>query len=293
MISSKPLFGIETIVVKEPVKTYENALFVIEQLIEKGCDRDTVLVGCGGGSVTDLTGFVGSIFLRGISVILIPTTLLAMVDASIGGKNSIDTPFGKNLIGTFYLPENIIIDTAFLDTLPQKEWNHGMAEILKLGLVYDKELLLPASPLDLITKAVHGKLAITSVDFKDTHLRRILNFGHTIGHALETGSGYAIPHGEAVALGCMTEAFFSYKLGYLDPLSFEKILSLYTSWKLPSTYCREKTMAALQKDKKNKGGNIRSVLIDAIGHALAFNKEYCHPLPNTLILEGLSWLEKQ
>lgn len=268
------------------------------ELFRMGCGRDTILIALGGGSITDLVGFVASIYLRGVFLILVPTTLLAMVDAAIGGKTSIDTMFGKNQIGTFYYPKAIIADVNVLKTLPEKEWANGLIEVLKMGLVFDKSIWdiakKSSKSRELISKAVQGKITITERDPTEQGLRRILNFGHTIGHALEQVAEYTISHGEAVAIGSLAEAHLSMQLGYLPRGEFEEIQSLYSSFslQLPKLYTRRSFFKAVAYDKKKLSDKVRFVLIDKIGHALPFEGAYCRPVIEEELKPTLDWMEK-
>jgi len=282
----------------ELAKRLETATHLIDQLLQMGVDKETTVIALGGGVTIDLVGFVASICLRGLPLILIPTTLLAMVDAAVGGKTAIDTAFGKNLIGTLYDPEAIVIDVSFLKTLPEKEWMNGLGEILKMGLIYDPSILALAekNPKDqaLVVRAVEGKIAIVEQDPKERGLRRILNFGHTIGHALETVSQYEIAHGEAVAIGSLAESYLSMRLGYLSKEEFDQIEKLYKRLplQLPRLYAQEKLLDAFRYDKKNINGQVRVVLIDRIGHAMEFDGNYCLAVSQERLKETLDWLEK-
>jgi 3-dehydroquinate synthase len=258
-----------------------------------GAERDTTLLALGGGTITDLVGFVASIYMRGIAHILLPTTLLAIVDAAIGGKTGIDLPIGKNLLGTLHSPIAIFADLATLRTLPEAEWFNGLAEMLKLGLIADAALWQRASHNSkdpaLIRQAIQGKIDIVARDPTELGLRRILNFGHTIGHALEAATGYTIPHGRAVALGCLVECDLSRRLGYLSENVFEAIYAVYRRFALhwPGVDLHE----ALRHDKKKAAGEVRFVCIDAIGHALPFDGAYCRPVPAPILQETLDWME--
>lgn len=279
----------------ERAKSQETAIHLMEQLFQLGADRESTLIGLGGGAATDLIGFVASIYMRGLPLILIPTTLLGAVDAVIGGKTAIDTSFGKNLIGTLYHPQAIFIDLNLFQTLPEKERLNGMAEILKMGLIYDRSLWAKESSPALILKAIRAKISIIEQDAKDHSLRRILNFGHTIAHALETVSGYAMDHGEAVALGSLVESHLSRTLGYLSDNDFneiERVLSCFPL-KLPKNYSRSKLFEAMKHDKKRGGGAPRFVLIDRIGHAIAFDGAYCRPVSPSELEPSLDWMEGQ
>jgi 3-dehydroquinate synthase len=215
--------------------------------------------------------------MRGVPLILIPTTLLAMVDAAIGGKTGLDTPYGKNLIGAFYPPEAIFIEPHFLTSLPEKEMKNGQSEIVKYGLIWNEDILEMDLP-NAIAASIEAKLEIVKQDPYEKGLRRILNFGHTIGHALEHLCG--LSHGEAVALGCFAESRLSWMHGYLkewkevskpfpkfDPVKLKQVLTL---------------------DKKAKGGIPRFVMLDRIGHCLEFGGEYCSP--THLLDELIDWM---
>lgn len=275
----------------EKAKTQETVTYLTSELFKMGCGRDTLLVALGGGVTTDLVGFVASIYMRGVPLILIPTTLLAIVDAAIGGKTAIDTPYGKNLIGTIYSPKAIFADLDMLKTLPEKEWFNGLAEILKMGLIYDASILEITDP---IFKAMQGKIAIVEQDPTEQALRRILNFGHTIGHALEMVTHYEMAHGEAVALGCLVESHLSMHLGYLPEKDFGQIQAMYScfSLKLPKPYTRAKLLSAMGHDKKKALGEIRFVLIDRIGHAIPFEGGYCRAIPPDELEPTLNWMER-
>lgn len=281
----------------EKGKTLETATFLMDQLFQMGCDRNTLLIALGGGMTTDLVGFIASIYMRGIPVILIPTTLVGIVDASIGGKTAINAPYGKNLIGTIYPPKAVFADLTLLDTLPKKEWFNGLAEILKMGLVYDPTLLEMSQKNiedpELIFRAIQGKAAIVTQDLKELGLRHILNFGHTIGHALETVSEYEISHGEAVALGCLAEAHLSMHLGYLEKKDFEQIEAIYLSFPLsfPKKYERAKFLSVMNHDKKKRLGTVRFVLIEAIGRAIPFEGTYCRFVTDSELEPTLAWIE--
>jgi len=208
----------------ESSKNYKTVLDISAQLMESGADRETMLIALGGGVVGDLVGFVASIFMRGIPYLQVPTTLVGQVDSSIGGKTGVDLPVGKNLLGTFYQPRAVFVNLAFLGTLPEKEFNNGLAEIIKYGAIDDEKIL---DVLDTHMEAVRGKdstvlmgiienccqikKSIVEIDEREHGLRRILNFGHTIGHALEALSKYKLAHGEGVAIGMVAAARISEK----------------------------------------------------------------------------------
>ncbi len=291
--------GYELILVPsgEKHKTRETKQALEDELLKRNLGHDSLLVGMGGGVTTDLVGFVASTYMRGIPLVFIPTTLLAMVDAAIGGKTSVDTPFGKNLIGTFYLPKAIFIDINFLKSLPEKEMKNGLSEILKYGLIantmiwekcdnWQKEIPF------LVQASIACKIKIVEQDFEEkTGLRRILNFGHTIGHALELVSHFQMAHGEAVALGCMAESYLSHLLGFLPDEILQRILNRYQT--LGYSFQKFDTKAflhALTMDKKAKGGEPRFVAIDRIGHCVSFNGEYCTPVRKGDLERMVEWM---
>lgn len=269
-----------------------------DELFKHKLARDDLLIAIGGGTLTDLVAFTASTYMRGISLILIPTTLLSMVDAAIGGKTGIDTPYGKNLIGTFYLPDAIFIDVEFLKTVPAKELRNGLSEILKYGLILDPLIWeqaknWEANLLRLIQASVQSKCKVVEADFEEkTGLRRILNFGHTVGHALEFLSHYQMSHGEAVALGCMAESYLSHILGYLSKDNLDEILKTYNHLCYPFKQMDfSKLVDAMNRDKKGKMGEARFVLIDQIGRAIHFDGEYCRTVPKEKIEEMISWIK--
>lgn len=280
-------------------KTQDVSNDLINTLFKMKAPKETTLVAIGGGATTDLVGFAASIYMRGIPTVLIPTTLLGAVDASIGGKTAIDTPFGKNLIGTLHHPKAIFTDFDTFQTLPESEWFNGWAEILKMGLIQRTSLwnlgFEKRNDPALIINAIEAKIAVVEQDPKEKGLRRILNFGHTIGHALEAISDYQIPHGQAVAIGCAAEAHLSMQLDYLSKEEFAQIETTYLSFelKLPKNYDRSKLLGAMAHDKKRAAGELRFVLIDKIGHALPFEGAYCRPVEARALEPTLDWMEKR
>jgi 3-dehydroquinate synthase len=269
--------------------------------------RDTLLVAIGGGVVTDLGGYLASTFNRGISLVLVPTTLLGMVDAAIGGKTGVNTPFGKNLIGTFYPPKHIFIDTSLLSTLPEREWRNGMAEIVKCGLISspplfqklfthqakwqsrDREFLQ-----EIIYDSISIKKEVVESDFQETGVRRVLNFGHTIAHAIETLENYRISHGEAVAIGMLVESYLSYRMGLLHKQEWERIepiLQLFNfSLQISPSITLERIHSCMSTDKKAKGARPRFVLLQEIGKVEPFDQAYCTEIEEPLLNEGLTWM---
>lgn len=281
-----------------PEKTREAKQALEDLLFSKKLGKDSVIVALGGGSLTDLVAFTASTYMRGVSLVLIPTTLLGMVDAAIGGKTGVDTPFGKNLVGTFYLPKAVFIEESFLKTLPEKEMKNGLSEILKYGLIADAALWKAAAHWKeklafLIHSSIRLKCQIVESDFEEkTGLRRILNFGHTVGHALERISNYQMPHGEAVALGSMAESALSHFLGYMAKDVLDEILARYRTLGYAFRKVDLKNLQQyMSMDKKTKKGEARFVLIDRIGHALAFDGEYCRTVPQKEIDRMIEWMQ--
>jgi 3-dehydroquinate synthase len=287
----------------EASKNIQTSLRLVEKLIALGADRHSALIALGGGVTGDMTGFIASIYMRGLPFFQIPTSLMAQVDSSIGGKTGIDIPAGKNLLGTFYQPQAVFIDLSFLQTLPDIEFNNGLSEILKHGIIEDPQLLTSLEEETqavkkrdvkllekIITKSCRIKKRIVEMDEKEGGLRRILNFGHTLGHAVEAESGYILPHGQAVAIGMVYAATLSEKLKYLSSTDRERIESLIKSFDLPHRIPRDletkALMSRLTKDKKKEGALIPFVLLKKIG--LPFiNGE----ISNTIIRETIEALK--
>jgi len=271
-----------TVAAGEATKNMETALSVMKKLLELGADRTSVIIALGGGVIGDLTGFIASVFMRGIPCIQIPTTLMAQVDSSIGGKTAVDLPEGKNLVGTFYQPQAIYIDLKFLETLPEKEMKNGLAEIIKSGIIEDIGLfnLLEAETkaiagrdrkilATIVEKACRVKKGIVEMDEREKGLRRILNFGHTLGHALEAESHYELSHGEAVSIGMVAAARISEKLYDLPSEDRERIEALIAAighpTRIPPSLATDGILERVKMDKKRVGNTIHFVLIKKIG----------------------------
>jgi len=267
----------------EIYKDYFWAYHILTQLLELGLDRKSCLIALGGGVIGDITGFVASIYMRGIPYIQIPTTLLSQVDSSVGGKTAVNHPLGKNMIGSFWQPSLVWIDVNTLDTLPEREFISGMAEVIKYGIIWDKDffdylesnrekilkkdkdLLIPA-----IKRACEIKAEVVSKDERESSLRAILNYGHTIGHAIETLTGYTTYlHGEAISIGMVYEAKLSNILGFLEKESLERIKNILKNLGLPTILPINIDTTAMVKtillDKKNIEGKIRMVIPESIG----------------------------
>ena len=273
----------------ESSKSLETMQDLASRLFRSGYGRDTTIIGLGGGMICDLTGFLASIFCRGVPFILIPTTLLAMVDASIGGKTGVNLPEGKNLLGSTTFPEKVILKPAFLKTLPDIEWENGIIEILKAGLLDDPALFYHLQHLTvetLIERAIEVKRRIVARDPYEQGCRALLNFGHTIGHALEALSGYALSHGRSVAAGIVLESRLSHAMGLLPLDDLEIIESHFP--KVEIDFEPAEILRQLRIDKKSRGGTPHFVLLENIGKPHVKEGKFCHPVSENLLLEILS-----
>jgi 3-dehydroquinate synthase len=262
----------------EKAKTLDCMEHLWKELIEKGFDRRSVLIAMGGGAICDAAGFAASCYMRGIDTVYIPTTLLGMVDAAIGGKTAINQGSHKNVIGSFHLPKKILLCSKFLESLPERELASGMAELIKTAVVASGglfERLENDASIDLlIEQCAKIKLEIVAEDFRDQGIRAHLNWGHTVGHALEGITGYTRwLHGEAVAIGMSCEAFISWKLGYADQNFYERQNRLIQKYKLPTILPDDIDLDALvtlmKRDKKALQGKIGLILAREIGTVLS------------------------
>ncbi|AKK06041.1 3-dehydroquinate synthase [Corynebacterium mustelae] len=264
----------------EAGKTLRVAESCWDQLGDKSFGRRDVVIGLGGGAATDLAGFVAATWMRGIAVLQVPTTLLAMVDAAVGGKTGINTAAGKNLVGAFHEPRGVYIDLDLLQSLPQDELVAGSAEIIKTGFIADPEILnlyeqhpdqclsvegyLP----ELITRSVRVKASVVGQDLKEAGLREILNYGHTFGHAIELVENFRWRHGCAVAVGMIFIAELSHRRGLIDEQLLRRHYDILASIGLPTSYDArdfDALYGAMTKDKKNRDGNIRFVALESVG----------------------------
>jgi len=272
----------KTVVLKpgEQFKNQKSVDEIINQLIALNADRQTFIVGVGGGVVTDIAGFAASIYMRGIKFGFVPTSILGMVDASIGGKNGIDVGVYKNLVGVIRHPEFLLYDYSFLETLPDSEWINGFAEIIKHSCIKDEKMfdvLEHKSFTDFQgSKEEIGELIGSNVDIKyhvvandefETGERKLLNFGHTIGHAIENTS--KLPHGSAISIGMVAAGIISEKINGFSHFETEKIKQLLSKYQLPVAFDfdREKTWDILLHDKKKAGNDMNFVVLDKIGKA--------------------------
>ncbi len=270
----------------EQEKNWASLMKIFDFLMEHKCDRKTTLVALGGGVIGDMTGYAAASFMRGVPFVQVPTTLLAEVDSSVGGKTGINHPLGKNMIGAFYQPEAVIADTKTLDTLPDRELVAGLAEVIKYGAIIDRPFFewlegnigkLLARDREALAYAIRRsceiKADIVRQDEREsTGLRAILNFGHTFGHAIEAGLGYGEwLHGEAVGCGMVMAADLSCRMGWLDTALRDRIVALVEKAGLPvvsPTLGTERWVELMQVDKKNAGGEIQFVLLRTLGEAV-------------------------
>lgn len=263
--------GVVTIPAGERSKTADTVMRICSELFSTGIKRGDLIVGVGGGLVGDTAGFAAAIYLRGVAFISVPTTVISQTDSAYGGKTGVDLPEGKNLLGVFCHPKAVICDTSFLDALGESEIASGMGEIIKYGAIADPailEELRPGAPSDeLVARCVGIKRRFVEKDEFDLGERRILNFGHTLGHAFETASGYTLPHGQAVALGMLAITRFGERIGVTDSGVYGKIaeacerVGLDTRWeeRLPAA------LGFVAADKKSDGESVSAVLLERLG----------------------------
>jgi 3-dehydroquinate synthase len=285
-------YQVETVILPdgEQYKTLEHVATIFTALLEKKFGRNATLIALGGGVIGDMGGFAAACYQRGIPFVQIPTTLLAQVDSSVGGKTGVNHPLGKNMIGAFYQPQAVIADTTVLDTLDNRQFAAGLAEVIKYGLIADAQFFAwleqNATKLVARDKAALGyaiekscatKARIVAEDEFESGVRATLNLGHTFGHAIETGTGYGeYLHGEAVAIGTCQAADLSKRLGWLNDADVARIMKIFTQVNLPTTPPKNLTTARyielMSVDKKNVDGAIRVIGLEKIGTAsLPFN----------------------
>ncbi|UCD72150.1 MAG: 3-dehydroquinate synthase [Syntrophobacterales bacterium] len=281
--------GIKTDVIAidpgEDSKQWKTVQWIFERLIALGFDRKSALIALGGGVLGDVTGFVASLYMRSIPYAQVPTTLLAQVDSCLGGKTGIDLPQGKNLLGTFYQPSRVYVDTSILGTLPYEEIQNGLAEVIKTAVVRDRGLFQLLENRhdaivdekrdaleEVVARCCRIKSDVVMADERDTGLRRILNFGHTVGHAIEAYTNYRVPHGMAVSMGMAAEAVLSTRMKMLQPEEKQRVLQLLKRYDLPAlipaSYDTEKLIGIMHSDKKAEDGRIAVVLPKTIGDAM-------------------------
>jgi shikimate kinase/3-dehydroquinate synthase len=266
----------------EQYKTQESLMLVFDALLANKCDRKTTLVALGGGVIGDLTGYAAASYMRGVPFVQLPTTLLAQVDSSVGGKTGINHPLGKNMIGAFYPPRAVLADTATLATLPARELAAGLAEVIKHGAIIDADFFDwiennidklvardQAALAQAIARSCEIKAEVVRQDEREGGLRAILNFGHTFGHAIEAGLGYGVwLHGEAVGCGMVMAADLSRRMGHIDEATVRRVRALVAAAGLPTVapdLGAERWLELMEVDKKNEGGEIKFILLKPLG----------------------------
>ncbi len=277
-----------------------------DRLLQADFGRDSAIVALGGGVTGDLAGFVAATFQRGIPYVQVPTTLLAMIDSSVGGKTGVDTSFGKNLVGAFHQPAVVVTDGKTLETLPKSHISAGMAEAIKHGAIADasyvswivskRNAILSCdieTLMEVVRRSIKIKAAIVAEDEKESGRRAVLNFGHTVAHALEAASEFRLLHGEAVGLGMLAEAKLGYRLGVTDSSAFGIIREALEAVELPITMPQvpalESIVEAMVKDKKVRQGNIRFSFLDCTGESHQEPAgEWTRGAPKNAILEALT-----
>jgi 3-dehydroquinate synthase len=284
----------------EAHKTREEWARLTDELLDAGCGRDTTVVALGGGVVGDLAGFVAATFMRGVPVVQCPTSLLAMIDASIGGKTGVDTAAGKNLVGAFHPPAVVLADVETLRTLPEAHRRAGLAEAVKHGVVADADyferiradlpaLLAgdPAATLDCVTRSVEIKSEVVTSDTHERGRRKILNFGHTLGHAVEQVSGYALLHGEAVAIGMVLEARLAERMGIAERGTSESIERVIGGaglpTEVPASLGNDEILRATKLDKKTRAGAVEYALPTRVGAMAGADRDWAVPVDDALV----------
>ncbi|MEU8522019.1 3-dehydroquinate synthase [Streptomyces sp. NBC_01216] len=277
--------GFEAVAIQVPnaeeAKTVEVAAYCWKALGQTGFTRTDVIVGVGGGATTDLAGFVAASWLRGVRWIAVPTTVLAMVDAAVGGKTGINTAEGKNLVGAFHPPAGVLCDLAALESLPMHDYVSGLAEIIKAGFIVDPVILdlieadpraarTPAGPhtAELLVRSIKVKAEVVSGDLKESGRREILNYGHTLAHAIEKNERYKWRHGAAVSVGMVFAAELGRLAGRLDDTTADRHRSVLESVGLPLTYRGDqwpKLLETMKVDKKSRGDLLRFIVLDGLG----------------------------
>ena len=295
-----------TIPTGEKHKTRESWALLTDRLLEAGFGRDTAVVALGGGVVGDLAGFVAATFMRGVPVVQLPTTLLAMIDASVGGKTGVDTPAGKNLVGAFHPPALVLSDPTVLTTLPAEQLRSGLAEAIKHGVITDESyfertvaelpalLSRPAGPemLGLIARSIEIKAEIVARDEREGGIRKTLNFGHTLGHAIESESGYRLLHGEAVAIGMVLESVLAEREGIAESGTARRVRAAVERAGLPTERPSEmepaRLVAVTRSDKKARRGQAEFALPRRVGAMAGAETDWAVRIDEDAVLAALS-----
>jgi 3-dehydroquinate synthase len=310
VVASLGSVGTRTFIVPpgEPSKTRETWGRLTDEMIDAGYGRDGAIVAVGGGVIGDLAGFVAATFMRGIRYVQVPTSLIAMIDASVGGKTGVDTPHGKNLVGAFHQPAAVIADPAVLATLPDAHFRAGLAEAVKHGVIADAmylertvadapSLLDAAARRDdaleaLIARSIEIKAEVVRRDERERGLRQVLNFGHTIGHAIETASGYSLLHGECVAVGMVYETAMAVKVGVASPGTARDVRRAVERMGLPTTLPQSVTadrlVALMRSDKKMRAGALRFALPREIGAMASGDGTWSVPVDESVVRSVLA-----
>ncbi len=285
----------------ESRKSLEAVQDLARRLVGLGADRQSVLVAVGGGVTGDVTGFLASIYMRGIPCFQLPTTLLAQVDSSVGGKTAVDLPEGKNLLGTFHQPEAVWMDARFLQTLPGEEFRQGMAEVIKTAMIAHQDLweYLEGHSDDIfrrdekalmwvVSQCCKVKASVVEADERESGHRRVLNFGHTVGHAVERLSRYRIRHGDGVAMGMVTAAHLALRMGMISQGDVDRLINLCELWhlpvRIPGEFSADAILHALQTDKKKMGGTYHLILPVTIGKVVDHSTMDLEELKQVLML---------
>jgi 3-dehydroquinate synthase len=291
----------------EATKTRDTWAELTDTLLADGFGRDTTIIALGGGVIGDLAGFVAATFMRGVPYIQVPTSLLAMIDASVGGKTGVDTPAGKNLVGAFHQPAAVIADTAVLATLPPEHLRAGLAEAIKHGVIADADYFetiarsasrVESLPRDaatmsaLVARSVEIKADVVRQDEREGGIRKTLNFGHTIGHAVELCSGFRLLHGEAIAIGMVYESALAERLGIAEAGTASRIRQVVSAAGLPherpSTISVDDILEAARGDKKARGGKVEYALPTAVGSMAASDRGWSLPVSDGAVREVLA-----
>jgi 3-dehydroquinate synthase len=297
--------GVRTFDIREETKTRETWAAITDELLALRVGRDTTLIALGGGVVGDVVGFVAATYMRGIPCVQVPTTLLAMVDASVGGKTGVDTPHGKNLVGAFHQPAAVVIDPSLLRTLPPPQYRAGFAEIIKHGVIADaaylsdvvtfleRETSAAAAAFELgpiIERSVQIKASVVARDERETGLRKVLNFGHTIAHAIEAATDYRVLHGEAVAIGMVAEARIAERIGVAERGVAEAVARACGAAGLDTTLPGvdvESLLAFTRADKKARAGLVEYALPRRLGEMAGESSGWGIPVEEALAREVL------